>query len=287
MNDDEGPQPDDDGPDFGSPLPDGRPRPMSPLAATGWALGATFLLILTFTVVHSLRRSPDSDLVSEIGCQAVAYLVTLFLILRVHAPDAGVRDFVGMRPTSTIFYPLAVLLGLSLQAPADALFTMIERRFPMEDHLTASFTAATPPMRAAMALCIILFGPMLEEMLFRGALFKPMLKTNPASTVISVTAILFALAHLSPQTWLPIALLGLVLGFIRRASGSLVPSMLVHATFNAVPFYRMAAHPGAPDVTPAPALVIGSAAAALLLLGGVTMLSGNEASRLAQAHDQR
>ena len=40
-----------------------------------------------------------------------------------------------------------------------------------------------------------------------------------------------------------LGLFGLVLGFVRRASGSLVPSILVHATFNAVTFFEMAARP--------------------------------------------
>jgi membrane protease YdiL (CAAX protease family) len=278
--------PDDDGPES---EPSG-PRPMTAVAATGWALGATFLVILFLSLAHSLRPAAQQlDMVSEVGAQAVGYLITLFLILRVHAPDAGVRDFVGMRPTNPLFYPLAIALGLALHAPADALFSVIERRWPMEDHITETFQAASGPMRAAMALSIILVGPMLEEMLFRGALFRPMLKVHPPWMVIAVTATLFALAHLAPQTWLPILLLGLVLGFVRRVSGSLVPSMLVHATFNAVPFYRMAAHrPGAPEPGPLPPwVIVASAAAALVLLGGVRALGTRGATRTAQEFDQR
>jgi hypothetical protein len=208
-----------------------------------------------------------------------------------------------MRPTNPLFYVLAVALGLALYAPADALFAVIERRWPMEDHLEESFVAASSSMRAAMALGVILAGPMLEELLFRGALFRPMLKVYPASMVVSITGILFALAHIAPQVWIPVAILGAVLGVVRHASGSLVPGMLVHATFNAVPFYRMAAHhPGAPvsldnpvgvpqtapDAGAVPLWVVGvSAVAAGLLLALVRVVGASRAARLAQGYDLR
>lgn len=279
---------DDDDPTSG---PRSGPPPLTAMAAVGWALGAMFLFFLFGLTLAAIRPSSASDVVSSVGCQAMAYLVALFLILRVHAPEAGVRDFVGMRPTHPLFYPLAIALGLSLELPANALYTVIERRFPsrVEDHIGAAFQDASSPRRAAIALAVILFGPMLEELLFRGALFRPMLKVHPPKTVIGVTAALFAMAHLTPQSWLPIALLGLALGFVRRQSGSLVPSMLIHATFNAVPFYVMAAHPGATDDGPISLPLVAASTAAALVLLGLMHLVGQRAksARAAQEFDLR
>jgi membrane protease YdiL (CAAX protease family) len=239
------------------------------------------------------------DLVSAVACQAIAYLGGLFLILRVHAPQAGIRDFLGMRPTHLLFYPLAILLGVALVAPADALFALVERWSGKlaEDGLTEAFHAAGAPKRAAMALVVILVGPMLEEVLFRGALFRPMLKAHPAWMVMVVTATLFALSHHAFQMYLPIALLGLVLGVIRRASGSLVPSMLVHATFNAIPFYAMAAHRAGDSGAEPPSwadgpiplwLIAASSAAVLLLLYAVRLVGARTLdAKLAQEYDRR
>jgi len=274
------------------------PLRMTALLATGWWLGITVLfLILALAVAKE-------DLVSEVACQAIAYLSGLFLILRVHAPQAGIRDFLGMRPTHPLFYPLAILLGVALEVPADALFGWVERWSGKlaDDGITEAFHAAGAPKRAAIALVVILFGPMLEELLFRGALFRPMLKAHPAWMVIVVTATLFALAHPAFQMYLPIALIGLVLGVIRRASGSLVPSMLVHATFNAVPFYAMAAHragglgpeppslAGTPETDALPPLwlVVASSAAVLLLLYGVRLVGDRTRdAKLAPEYDRR
>ena len=153
---------DDDSPDSGAPT---GPRPMTALAATAWTVLATMLLGLFVTVLAGMRPGSEHDIVSGVACQGLAYLITLFLVLRVHAPDAGVRDFVGMRPTSVLFVPLAIGIGLAAHAPTDALFNAIERRWPshVEDHIVELFWAATFPKRAAMAIAIILVGPALER----------------------------------------------------------------------------------------------------------------------------
>jgi hypothetical protein len=265
---------------------------MTAFSATGWAFGATFLVYLCVAILAALRPGSERDVVSNVGCQAIAYLVTLFLVLLVHAPDVGVRDFVGMRPTHWLFLPLAVGLGLSLEAPANALYIVIERKWPshLEDVISTSFQAASSPKKAAIALAAILFGPALEELIFRGALFRGLLRSHPVSTVIGVTATLFGLAHLSFQLAVPIAIVGLCLGLLRHASGSLVPAILLHATFNAVPFYAMARHPGATDTdTPIRlGVVLASSAAALILLGSVHLLGlRSEAARAAQEFDRQ
>jgi membrane protease YdiL (CAAX protease family) len=275
--------PDDD---FDAPA---GPRKMTALAATGWALVALVLFLAFLAMLAGVRAGAEIDLVSGVACQALAYLITLFFILRVHAPTTGVRDLIGMRPTTALFFPLGALLGLAVHAPAAALLSAIERRWPsnLPHNLEELFWAASFPKRAAMALAIILVGPALEELLFRGALFRPMLKVHPAWMVIGVTAVLFTLAHQERQEWLPIFLLGLLLGYLRRASGSLVPSTLAHASFNAVSFYAMAAHPpGAPEPPPLPYwLVPASSLAALVLLGGVRLVASGRTARAAQEYD--
>jgi membrane protease YdiL (CAAX protease family) len=278
--------PDDDDDDFDAPT---GPRPMTPVAATGWALVALVLFLGILAILAGVR-SADVDIVSQVACQAVAYLITLFLVLRVHAPNTGVRDLVGLRPTSVLFYPIAVLLGLAAQAPADRLYTAIEHRWPshVTDTLTELFWAASFPKRAAMALAIILIGPALEEILFRGALFRPMLKNHSGWLVIGVSAVLFALAHPLRQEWLPVFLLGLVLGYVRLASGSLVTSTLVHASFNAVAFYTMAAHhPGTPEITFPRWFVAASALTVLALVALTRRVARRGTARLAREFDRQ
>jgi hypothetical protein len=230
--------------------------------------------------------------VSAVLCQAIAYCIGLFLILRVHAPETGIRDLLGMRPTHWLFYPLSILLGVALQIPSTSFYTYIERLTHDEhDPIAELFYVATMPQRAIIALVVILVAPALEEILFRGALFRPMLKVHPAAMVILVTGTLFALAHGKYQVYLPIGCLGAVLGVLRYSSGSLVPPILMHATFNSVTFYAMAAHsagaPNAEGTIPLGVVALGTAVG-LLLLGWAYLLGLRTLdARLSREYDKQ
>lgn len=223
---------------------------MTALAATGWALGALLLQQTIGFVVLSTRRGPD--LVSGFACQAIAYLLCLFVILRVHGPEAGIRDFVGMRSTSALLLPVGLILGAALNYPAGALDDVIERRWPskLDEIFQQLIDGASPRQLVVLALIIVLLGPMLEEVFFRGAIFRPMLRVHSPPIAIAVTAFLFAISHSTPQVILPIAILGLVLGFVRWVSGSLVPGMMIHIAFNAISFFGLVAHRGSTDSSP-------------------------------------
>jgi membrane protease YdiL (CAAX protease family) len=253
---------------------------MSVMAAMGWAFGVTFTFILLRIITLAVRPAATYDLVAQVSCQAIAYLLGLFLILRVHAPEASIRETIGLRPTHVAFYPLAVLLGVAVEIPADGLYDALVRRWPtgVEDRFAEVYRESGTPRRAVIALMLIVAGPALEEVFFRGALFRPLLKAHPAELVILVTAMLFAVAHLEWQMFLPIGVVGLALAFLRQRSGSIVPSFLLHGSFNAVSFFLMAF--GKPEATATPlprALVAGASAAALLLVACVHLLGARSA----------
>jgi membrane protease YdiL (CAAX protease family) len=60
---------------------------------------------------------------------------------------------------------------------------------------------------------------------------------------IAVTSVMFAISHFAPQTYVPIALVGVALGIARHASGSLLPPFLLHAAFNGLSLLAMATTP--------------------------------------------
>jgi len=87
----------------------------------------------------------------------------------------------------------------------------------------------------------IAVAPLFEEIIFRGFLFKVLADIRGPGTAVSVTAILFALLHL-PQlwgSWAGIALIfvvGYVLSFVRQRSNSLIPSFIIHTSYNGMLF---------------------------------------------------
>ena len=84
-------------------------------------------------------------------------------------------------------------------------------------------------------LAVAVVTPIGEETLFRGFLFRGFLRTpRDAWPTIAGTALLFALVHVQ-YDWFVIAqvfVAGLLLGWIRWATGSTVLTMLLHGLIN-------------------------------------------------------
>ncbi len=104
----------------------------------------------------------------------------------------------------------------------------------------------------AILLVVVLFGPAVEELVFRGAIFnglnrlgalissRTVRSDNPARTagktsfVLStlVSSAFFALLHLEPVLLPAILLLAIALCVLFQRTGSLLPPFIAHATFN-------------------------------------------------------
>jgi len=84
-------------------------------------------------------------------------------------------------------------------------------------------------------------APLFEEIIFRGFLFKVLFDIGGSGMAVSVTAILFALLHL-PQLWgswggvILIFIVGYILSFVRLRSNSLIPSFIIHTSYNTMLF---------------------------------------------------
>lgn len=92
---------------------------------------------------------------------------------------------------------------------------------------------AQPGGEVAFYLLAIAVAPLLEEFGFRAWIQRPLEKRWGAQAAISVTAVLFALAHLEPQA-VPVRLAaGLVLGHAVYATRSIWAGVALHVSWNA------------------------------------------------------
>ncbi|MDY6785428.1 MAG: CPBP family glutamic-type intramembrane protease [Cyanobacteriota bacterium] len=88
-----------------------------------------------------------------------------------------------------------------------------------------------------VALAIFFFtasvaAPVFEEIIFRGFLLPSLTRYLPVWGAIVVSAFVFAVAHLSLSEVLPLATLGIVLGFAYTRSRNLLSSILIHSLWN-------------------------------------------------------
>src|SRR5260221_5504985 len=91
-------------------------RPMSFVAASLWVLGAFIGFLMVAQLLVGLREETLHDEAVLTACQAVAYLLTLFAILRVYGPDKPIRAFVGLRATHPGVYAIGIALRVSATA---------------------------------------------------------------------------------------------------------------------------------------------------------------------------
>ena len=88
-------------------------------------------------------------------------------------------------------------------------------------------------------LSITLLGPMLEELLFRGAIQGELQRQMKPWKAIIVSSLLFGLVHMNPAQ-IPFAfLLGMLFGWLYYRTGSLLPGLVGHVLNNSVATVNM------------------------------------------------
>jgi membrane protease YdiL (CAAX protease family) len=108
--------------------------------------------------------------------------------------------------------------------------------FPMEEQpaVTMFADAKGHGEIAFLLVYAVVAAPLSEEILFRGFL-QPLLKGSLGrGAALGISAMVFAALHVHLPSFLPLCLLGLVLGAVYERSGSLPLCMSLHAWFNAV-----------------------------------------------------
>ncbi|MCK5451062.1 MAG: CPBP family intramembrane metalloprotease [Candidatus Omnitrophica bacterium] len=77
-----------------------------------------------------------------------------------------------------------------------------------------------------------IFGPVAEEIFFRGFMYPAVKKKMGIFLGIMITSFLFALLHAHIVGFLPIMVLGVLLVYLYEKTGSIVPSIIVHIMHN-------------------------------------------------------
>jgi uncharacterized protein len=102
--------------------------------------------------------------------------------------------------------------------------------------LTTSAVNAThlPVLEAVLIVTNMLLTPIAEELLFRGVLYQALRRTMPVGSAVLLSAVIFAAMHLSLVFFIPFTVMGVVLAVVYERSGSLIPTILLHACNNGI-----------------------------------------------------
>ncbi len=236
-------------------------RPTATVASAFWCLALMIPLHFALQGIFRLlfaraEGDPPASTAHRLG--QFAALTVISLLLFVVLP--GISAYLGRVRLGTGFglkkAPLAgyvggLVLGLSLWPLVFQILNWLLA--DKVEQLQKVFGSALEGLgRDRQTLLPIMIGvlviqALVEELFFRGYLFaalrerfQPLGPRNQAWGTIGLSALLFGLFHviLEPtfglERLLPSTLLGLVLGWVCWTTGSVVPSMLLHACHNAL-----------------------------------------------------
>jgi len=83
---------------------------------------------------------------------------------------------------------------------------------------------------------VVIIAPIVEELIFRGVIMSGLMRNYKVGWAIFFSALLFALFHLNPWQFPATFLLGLVLGWLRIRTGSILACITGHAIHNGLVF---------------------------------------------------
>jgi CAAX protease family protein len=162
-------------------------------------------------------------------------LVLLYLLAQ--RPGGSAADYLGFKLPSRgeLAFGAAVTAALIIVGNVVSwlLGHIIVTPFQIDIYRTASAAGSLPLL--FLWLAVVAVTPIGEETLFRGFLFRGWLRApRDVWPVILITALLWALVHVQYDWYVigQVFVFGVMLGWMRWATGSTILTMLLHAMIN-------------------------------------------------------
>ena len=158
-------------------------------------------------------------------------LCWLFAWLRRGMP---VGEYLGLVPVSARRMFRWCLVLLVFVVVSDGLTASLGRTIVPEVMVDAYRTAWFEPL---LWLAIILLAPLSEEVLFRGFLYRGLEQSKVGVWgAIGISALLWAIIHVQYDLYGMATIFagGILLGVVRQVTGSILPTILLHALMNLI-----------------------------------------------------
>jgi membrane protease YdiL (CAAX protease family) len=227
-----------------------RPAGEWPDTGLALALGLPAWYLAPWGVVTALAPLGLSEfsLTTAVGvARAVVAIVLLRFVGRgTPAPTvSGRRLVVAGCVSGLVVYGVVGVVGQALTAGYEICGVTLP-----EQGVVALARQATGADVAQIVVTSVVLAPFAEEVFWRGTLLPALLRSGSAGTAILVQGAVFGAMHFAddprPAMWplaIPLALVGVLAGWIYVRTGSLAVPILLHAVFNGltVAFLRSSA----------------------------------------------
>ena len=187
-----------------------------------------FLISTTLNIVG--KEVDKQDALTLIIFTAASSVVTIALFLYLRWTKVS-RSYVQSRPWTVLCWCGLAAVGsvipcVWLQEQMPELPNLMEQQFDMILKNRWGY------------LVVGLLAPVCEELVFRGAVLRTLLRWKPANhwLAIAISAVLFALIHVNPAQMPHAFVVGLLLGWLYYRTDSVVPGVVYHWINNSIAY---------------------------------------------------
>ncbi|NBB78882.1 MAG: CPBP family intramembrane metalloprotease [Verrucomicrobia bacterium] len=198
---------------------DGPPDPDSPRELTPWLAiaGVLFLQLPMLAAFYGLRRTYPAHFAGRLNDVALA-------------PNAAFKQALPLFIRYLPIVWLAALIWGGLLGGLEAA-GLIEGVEPQE--LVSLFQAGGDPLAIGLlVLMAVVLAPIVEEIIFRGCLYRFLKSQTTHLPAQLISGSLFALMHANLFSFIPLAVVGVLLARVYERSGHLLVPIWFHAFFN-------------------------------------------------------
>ena len=200
---------------------------------------ATFIFVPNVISILARLILGDSEAYENatVPIMMASYVIVILAFALIYKfSGQSLFEVIGLRKTN---YSVAVssgLLGVGAYGVVQAIVVVSTFILPkswlslQDDHASSILSGGI----IVAVIYTVLVAPFCEELVFRGLITGAFSGSMPRILAIIIPAVLFSLIHLpSPIALFSTLLLGILLGFIRLRTKSLLPCILIHCLFNA------------------------------------------------------
>ena len=172
---------------------------------------------------------------SELGLPVSTFLsgvVVYFILKEVYSKEQVTALFsIPDRSEAGRLILLILVLDIFVVLPIHAVITIFLFPDAEQQEVITMFEDASDTSLALLAFSVAILTPFAEELLFRGFILGMLLKRYSDTQSVVISSLIFAIAHE------PIAMVlafggGLLYGWVRVRTGSILPGMIAHAIWN-------------------------------------------------------
>jgi len=162
------------------------------------------------------------------------------------------KNYILTRPWTVLFWSSIAALGALIPS------IFIQEFINWPEWLTDMFNSeatlealSTLTTTAGGFFVIAILQPLAEEVVFRGAILRTLLRWKPEHRwlMITLSALLFAIAHMNPMQFIHPFMVGLLLGWMYERTGSIIPGVAYHWINNSAAVVMTILYPSAGNTT--------------------------------------